>query len=93
MNTTAFIKSFSKGQITIPKKIREAVGLGEDFWLKVTVDQGKIIAEPVKSEGNSQEYLQRLLSIKGEWFSESELAENRQEIEKRLKKLHGQSSS
>ena len=35
------------GQITLPIKIREAVGLAENDQLKVTVKDGQIILEPV----------------------------------------------
>lgn len=92
MNTVRFIKSFSKGQITIPKDVRTAIGLGEDFWLRVSVYQGKIIAEPVEGEQINKNYPQNLLSIKGNWFSRDEWRSTRSEVEIKLKKLHGQSS-
>lgn len=88
-----FVKSFSKGQITIPKQIRKAVGIKDDFWLKLSVFQGKIIAEPISDEKNLEEYSQKLLSIKGNWFSEKELKENREEIEKKLKSINGKNTS
>lgn len=34
-----------------------------------------------------QQYLQKLLSIKGDWFNYKEYKKNRQDMEKRLKKL------
>lgn len=34
-----------------------------------------------------QQYLQKLLSIKGNWFNYKEYKKNRQDMEKRLKKL------
>lgn len=79
-----YIKSFSKGQITVPKEFRDFLGLGDVFWLKISIDQDKIVAEPVDThkQGN---YSNKLLDIKGDWFSEEELTQNRQEIEKRLK--------
>jgi len=42
-----YIKSFSKGQITIPKEMRYGNGLGDVFWLKLYIQDG---------EGNSNEY-------------------------------------
>lgn len=36
-----YIESFSKGQITLPKVLRDLLGLGNDFWLKVYEDKGK----------------------------------------------------
>lgn len=48
MNGLTFIKSFSKRQITIPKDLRERFGLGDKFWLKLYIQQDKIILEPVE---------------------------------------------
>lgn len=88
MNKAVFIKSFSKGQITIPKKIRDAIGLSSDFWLKVSVDSGKIIAEPVDegSEKNKQKWKKSLLKMKPIDIDLAEIKRNRQEIEDRLQK-------
>ena len=85
MNAVGYIKSFSKGQITIPKVVREALGIGDDFWLKLYVDNGKIVAEPVEKDKNQSDYLKRLLSIKGWWMSEDEIKKNRTAVEKQLK--------
>ena len=85
MNTAGYIKSFSKGQITIPKTVREELGIGDDFWLKLYINDGKIIAEPVEKETNQDEYLKKLLSIKGGWISKDEIKKNRTAVEKQLK--------
>lgn len=85
MNTTRFVKSFSKGQITIPKDFRDVFGMTDDFWLKLYVDNGKIIAEPVEKEKNQSDYLKKLLSIKGGWISKNEIKKNRAAVEKQLK--------
>lgn len=79
-----FVKSFSKGQITIPKAIRERIGLPDIFWLKLYTDQGKIIAEPIEKEKNKSDYQKKLLTIKGDWIDARELAKNRKQIEKQL---------
>jgi len=79
-----FVKSFSKGQITIPKIIRDSFGLSDNFWLKLYIDQGKIIAEPVEKEKNKSDYQKKLLNIKGDWINTRELAKNRGQIEKQL---------
>lgn len=86
MNTVRFIKSFSKGQITIPKELRDALGIMNEFWLKVYIQNGKIIAEPVEKEKNKTEYAKKILSIKGDWFSETEHKKIREEVEERLGK-------
>lgn len=86
MNTVRFVKSFSKGQITIPKEFRDTFGIKHDFWLKLYVESGKLIAEPVEKEGNQPDYLKKLLSIKGGWISKKEIKKNREAVEKQLKK-------
>jgi bifunctional DNA-binding transcriptional regulator/antitoxin component of YhaV-PrlF toxin-antitoxin module len=71
MSNVKYIKSFSKGQITIPKEFREMFGLGDDFWLKIFVDKGRIVAEPTESEQNgnisNKEYLKILERTQGKW--------------------------
>lgn len=86
MNTVRYIKSFNKGQFTLPKQIRDSLGIGEDFWLKLYVDNGKIIAEPVQKEKKKLDYKKILLSIKGDWFSEDDYKNIRKEVEEKLKK-------
>lgn len=93
MNQAVFIKSFSKGQITIPKKIRDSIGLSNDFWLKVSIDKGNIIAEPIKEEQIDKSYPQKLLTIKGDWFSQKEFQKIRLQTTQRLKDLYGQNTS
>jgi AbrB family looped-hinge helix DNA binding protein len=85
MNTVGYIKSFSKGQITIPKAVRESLGIGDDFWLKLAVENGKIVAEPVEKEEDQSDYLKKLLNIKGGWISKDEIKRNRAAVEKQLK--------
>lgn len=86
MDTVRFIKSFSRGQITIPKDIREAFGIGHQFWLKLYIREGKLIAEPVESNKNNIDYLKKLKKIKGEWFSNQEFISTRQQVEQKLLK-------
>jgi len=88
MSKAVFIKSFSKGQITIPKKIRDSMGLSSDFWLKVSTDNGKIIAEPVEEEWdrNKQEWKKSLLKMKPIDIDLEEIKRNREEIEDRLRR-------
>ena len=54
------VKPLRHGQITIPKEFRDAMGLGEDDLLAVTLEDGKLEIEPV-----------RLTKAKGSpWFKE-----------------------
>lgn len=93
MNGVRYIKSFSKGQITIPKQFRDIFGMTGEFWLKMYVDKGRIVAEPMEKEKNEKssstnkaEYTQKLLNIKGDWFSLEEIGENRKAVEKQIDK-------
>ncbi len=88
MNTVRYIKSFSKGQITIPKEFREFFGIGDEFWLKLQINDGKLIAEPVEKKGSEKEkaaYRKKLLAIKADWFDENDYKAIRKENEDRLK--------
>ena len=42
------VKQLRHGQITIPKELREAIGLDEDDMLSITVAGDKLEVEPVK---------------------------------------------
>lgn len=86
MSTVRFVKSFSKGQITIPKEFRDAFGIKDEFWLKLSIAGNTIVAEPVEKEIDKSDYLNKLLSIKGGWISEKEIRENRAEVEKQMQK-------
>ena len=43
----------SKGQITIPKDLREALGLRQEDMLSITLAAGKLEIEPVKATPRS----------------------------------------
>ena len=79
-----YVKSFNKGQITVPKKIRDAFGIGDEFWLKLYVDNGRIIAEPVEKK-DKEEWKKWLLSIKETWDLRDEIKQTREEMEKQIK--------
>lgn len=87
MDNVSFTKSFSKGQITIPKNIRDLLGLKDNFWLKLYTEDQKIIAEPVEITQKSGNFLSRLSSIDGSWFDAKEFEKNRKDVEKRIAKI------
>ena len=43
----ALAKLSSKGQIVLPKAIRDAMGMGPGTIIKITVQEGKVILEPI----------------------------------------------
>lgn len=84
MNGQVFIKSFSKGQITIPKVFRDKLGIRDDFWLKMALDGNRLIAEPVSDETRPKNLADKLLNIKGDWFSLSDWKKTRTEVSQRI---------
>jgi AbrB family looped-hinge helix DNA binding protein len=83
-NTIKYIKSFSNGQVTIPKDIRENLGIGDNFWLKVSIAEGKIIAEPLENNQNKKSYKQSLLDIKSTLDLEGQVKNNRTQVERQI---------
>lgn len=91
MNGVRFVKSFSKGQITIPKEMRDALGIVHEFWLKLSVQNGKIIAEPVEKEKNEETlnktaYRKKLLALKQIFINPLGITKNRKQVEKQIAK-------
>ncbi len=97
--TTAvkFVKSFSSGQITIPKDFRELLGVKNDFWLRMKIVDKTIVAEPVEEQNEKklsrEAYIQRLLSLKTGWFNAQEITGMRKKTARRLKRLDRQLSN
>jgi bifunctional DNA-binding transcriptional regulator/antitoxin component of YhaV-PrlF toxin-antitoxin module len=82
-----YIKSFSQGQITIPKEFREELGLENEFWLKLQLVNQVIVAKPMENEKNinSEEYAESLLEVDGSWFDMEDYKKMRKETRKRKK--------
>ena len=88
-----FIKPFSRGQITLPKRYRDYLGINENSWLKISLEDNKIFLQKIqeaqesriiKSTVSRNDYLKKILEIRGKWFSEDEYKKTRKGIEKRL---------
>lgn len=70
-------KLSSKGQLVIPKEVREALDLHPGTTLRVVVKEGRIILEPLK-----ERIVDRLYGkFKGEKLLEALEAEHRAEVE------------
>lgn len=73
------IKVQSKGVVTIPKSLREAVGLEENGLARITKEKGRLVMEPV-----------RTLPYPVRTYKDSELKEFFDLDEKETKKLKAQ---
>ena len=78
-----YIKSFSQGQITIPKDFRDELGLGTEFWLKLELMNQKIIIEPVEKKVGKKNYADTLLEVDGSWFDMDDYKKMRKDLRKR----------
>ena len=38
----------SRGQVTIPKGIRDSLGLKPGDWVRITIDEGRLVIQPAK---------------------------------------------
>jgi len=79
-----YIKSFSKGQITIPKEFREELGLENEFWLKLQLVNQVIVAKPIERKITTKSYTDTLLKIKGDWFDPEDYQKMRRDLRKRI---------
>jgi len=86
MNHIKYIKSFSNGQVTIPKDIRDSLGMGENFWLKLSVTEGRIIAEPMEANLDKKSYKDSLLDIKAVVDLGPQISSNRRQVERQISK-------
>lgn len=78
-----YIKSFSQGQITIPKEFREELGLDNEFWLKLQLINQVIVAKPIEKSINKKQYANSLLKIKGDWFDYKDWEKMRWQLNQR----------
>ncbi len=74
MQNSYFTTTNTKGQIVIPKKIRDLLGLNHNSLLKISSMDTKVIIEKIhenetQTESNNA-YLQILKSTQGSWENE-----------------------
>lgn len=86
MNNARYIKSFSKGQITIPKEVRDLLGIQDEFWLKVWTEEGRIIAEPIEETTNKTTWRKKLLQMPELFVNQDEIQRNRLQLERQISK-------
>jgi AbrB family looped-hinge helix DNA binding protein len=71
------VKLSSKGQIAIPKAIRDQLGLKKDMTLEVSVERSLILLKPLRDDA----WLGLEGSLRGTSVLEDLESEHRQEIE------------
>lgn len=72
------------------KKIEKASklnGKSKAEVIRTALEKGLEKSSKVNKKLRRQEYLKKLLSIKGDWFDYKEYKKNRLDMEKRIKKL------
>ncbi|BAF58544.1 MAG: AbrB/MazE/SpoVT family DNA-binding domain-containing protein [Pelotomaculum sp.] len=73
------VRLSSKGQLVLPKNIRDRLSLKQGLELKVELIGGKIVLEPVCQEARADWRCWRG-SLRGERALEEHLEEHRQEV-------------
>ena len=87
MNLDTIVKPMERGQITLPQKLREKMGITKNTLLNVTIEEDKIVIIPlekmfgdksslsIKPKIPKDKYLLLLKSFKGDlWSDEDEKA-------------------
>lgn len=90
MNIGTIVTPNVKGQIVIPKKIRDGLNITENTALNIVDDGKTIYIHPIKeitttSESNNNKLLQVLKETQGAWANEDWNAYDR--MEKRRRKI------
>jgi bifunctional DNA-binding transcriptional regulator/antitoxin component of YhaV-PrlF toxin-antitoxin module len=88
-NLVTYGQTFSKGQLTIPKKFRDHHGLGDNFAYKMTHQDKKIIIEP-QEQPKKKSLAAALAKIKEPIFSDADYQDYlqmRKDNESRMIKL------
>lgn len=90
---TMYIKTFSKGQMTVPKAIRKQWGVTDEFWLKLTLEEDNSLRlEPMEQPQDAEKTLKRLQSLlkpKANWFGDLDHSSVVRSAENQLKKKLG----
>lgn len=86
-----FVKQLRQGQITIPKEMREALGLRQEDLLSITLTEGKLEIEPVRvtPKARGSPWAQELYSLFAP-VRQSLETHTEQEIEQAIKEAIGE---
>ena len=96
MNLDVIVKPMERGQITLPQKIRERLGITKDTLLNVTLEGDKVVIMPlkkmigdlsvniIKPKIPKEKYLELLKGFKGDlWTRQDDV--NRVKMKKKDK--------
>lgn len=83
-----YVSPTSRGQVTIPKRIRDALGLSPKTRLRVYAEAGRVVLEPVSPLDTLLESLEAEARRKG--YTREDLEREVEAVRERLvKKLYG----
>jgi len=89
-----YVRPISRGQITIPKRYREAYDIDQTTWLKVVGGRNRILLYPqnqtVVKKSKLVDYRRKVKKINGSWWTnrdEQLRLKGRKQAEDRLKQL------
>lgn len=71
MNGGLLVKILPKGQITIPVKFRRQLGVEEQSYLRVALEEGRLVIKPVKSNWE-EKYIRKYSDDEIEEFLEAD---------------------
>lgn len=74
------VRLSSKGQLVLPKIVRERLALEQGQELNVELKGNKIILEPVRQKTGKKDWRRWRGSLKGERALQEHLEEHRQEV-------------
>ncbi len=97
MQNIHYTQPFSTGQITIPKFMRQHLGINNNTWIKIELHDNDLILTPqekhsLESEKNKKKYIDSILSLQGGWFSQEEYENLRNKTQKKMKERYEQYS-
>lgn len=88
MKTVTRTKSNDKGQVTIPKKIRDYLGIKTNITLILSIYDNSLLISPLKKSTSSEKatYLKTLQKTQGSWSGESSFEAKKRKLELKASK-------
>lgn len=80
------IINISQARNNLARLVAQVMQTGKSVVIVQDSNPAVIVSPYKEAKINKEDYLNKLLSIKGYWFSEDEFKQNRKQINKRLAK-------